>query len=69
MFGLGVPELAVILGIGLVFFGPAKLPKLGKAVGETIHEVRNGLADPAETPPTAVEKVEAMPAKAIEKGK
>jgi len=72
MFGLGVPELVVILGIGLVFFGPAKLPKLGKAVGETIHEVRNGLADPAETPPTAVEKVgklEAMPVKAIEKGK
>jgi sec-independent protein translocase protein TatA len=70
MFGLSVPEIAVVVVIGVVFFGPTKLPKLGKAVGDTIHEVRNGLADPVENTGTApVEKIEAQPVKTLEKGK
>jgi len=69
MFGLGVPELAVIAVIGIVFFGPTKLPKLGKAVGETIHEIRNGVNDSVETPPSETEKNENQPVKALEKGK
>ena len=38
MFGLGVPELVLILIIGLVIFGPGKLPDVGKALGKSIRE-------------------------------
>lgn len=38
---LGTTELILILGIALVIFGPAKLPQIGKAFGETIREFKN----------------------------
>lgn len=42
MFGLGVPELVIILVIILLLFGAPAIPKLGKAIGETIQMVRKG---------------------------
>lgn len=36
MFGLGMPELIVILVIALIFFGPGKLPELGSSLGKAI---------------------------------
>ncbi|HBG05091.1 MAG: TatA/E family twin-arginine translocation protein [Geobacteraceae bacterium GWC2_58_44] len=45
MFGLGVPELVVILVILLVIFGPGKLPQLGASLGETIKSFRKGAQD------------------------
>jgi len=49
MFGLGLPELAIVLVIALVVFGPSKLPSLGKSLGEAIRGFKKGLAeDPAE---------------------
>jgi TatA/E family protein of Tat protein translocase len=42
MFGsLGMTELMVIAGIALLIFGPRQLPRMGKAIGETIREFRN----------------------------
>lgn len=41
MFGLGMPELALILVIALVVFGAKNLPDIGKALGKTINEFRN----------------------------
>ena len=41
MFGLGVPELVLILVIGLVIFGPGKLPGVGKALGQSIREFQD----------------------------
>ncbi|WP_462331534.1 twin-arginine translocase TatA/TatE family subunit [Schwartzia sp. (in: firmicutes)] len=40
MFGIGVPELLLILVIGLVVFGPGKLPEVGKAVGKGLREFK-----------------------------
>ena len=41
MFGLGVPELVLILIIGLVVFGPGRLPDIGKALGKSIKEFKS----------------------------
>jgi sec-independent protein translocase protein TatA len=38
--GLGMTELLVIAGIATLIFGPRQLPKLGRAMGDTIREMR-----------------------------
>lgn len=40
MFGLGIPELVLILILALVIFGPSKLPEVGSALGRTIKEFK-----------------------------
>ena len=37
---IGTTELLLVLGIALVIFGPTKLPQLGKALGDTIHNFK-----------------------------
>jgi sec-independent protein translocase protein TatA len=38
-------HLLVILGVGLLFFGPKKLPELGKGLGEGIRKFKTGLKE------------------------
>lgn len=48
MFGLGVGELVLILIIVMFFFGPKKLPQLGKGIGEAIREFKRAGNDVSE---------------------
>ena len=42
-FGLGMPELVIILLVALVIFGPKNLPKLGSALGKAVKGVRESV--------------------------
>ena len=47
---LGPTEILVILAVGFLFFGPKKLPQLGKSFGETISEFKNAAkSEPSES--------------------
>ncbi len=40
MFGIGGPELLLILAVALIVLGPKKLPELAKALGKGLAEFR-----------------------------
>jgi sec-independent protein translocase protein TatA len=46
MFGIGMPELIVILVIALIFFGPGKLPDLGNSLGKAIRGFKKAVEEP-----------------------
>lgn len=37
IFGIGLPEMAVIMVVALLIFGPKKLPEIGRSLGKTIR--------------------------------
>lgn len=45
MFGLGMPELMIILVVALIFFGPGKLPELGSGLGKAIKSFKKGIVN------------------------
>ena len=40
IFGVGLPEVTVILILALLTFGPKKLPELGKQLGKTLKSLK-----------------------------
>ena len=40
MFGIGLPELIVIMVVALLVFGPGKLPEIGSALGKGIRDFK-----------------------------
>ena len=45
MFGIGMPELVVILVIVLIIFGAGKLPQIGEGIGKGIRNFRKSTKD------------------------
>ncbi len=61
MFGIGMPELIIILVIILIIFGANKLPEIGGGLGRAIKNFRKATNEPEEidvTPKKNAEKKE-----------
>jgi len=56
MFGIGVPELLIILVIILIIFGVGKLPEIGSALGKGIKNFKKSVTDQNETTNPPVKK-------------
>ncbi len=48
MFGIGIPELVIILIIILIIFGTGKLPEIGGALGKGIRNFKKASSDTPE---------------------
>ncbi len=40
LFGMGTPEILVIMVVALIIFGPGKLPEIGAQVGKAVRDFR-----------------------------
>ncbi|MDJ0574660.1 MAG: TatA/E family twin arginine-targeting protein translocase [Xenococcaceae cyanobacterium MO_234.B1] len=41
IFGIGLPEMALIMVVALLIFGPKKLPEIGRSLGKTIRSFQD----------------------------
>lgn len=58
LFGLGAPELLLILFVLLLFFGKDELPDLARSIGASFKELKTGFAEGAGAPKETEKKAE-----------
>ena len=56
MFGIGMPELIIILVIILIIFGAGKLPEIGAGMGKAIRNFKGAANEPESKPPEKLEE-------------
>ncbi|MBN1254684.1 MAG: twin-arginine translocase TatA/TatE family subunit [Deltaproteobacteria bacterium] len=56
MFGIGMPELLVILGIAILVFGATRLPEIGSGIGKAIRNFKKSIKEPPEIDVTPEEE-------------
>jgi len=72
VFGVGLPEMAVIGAVALLVFGPKRLPEMGRTLGKTLkgfqsaskefeREINKAMAEPEQFPPTETTQSEQQP--------
>ena len=74
MFGIGLPELILIMAVALIVVGPDKLPELAKSIGKGIVELKKAASslkeslneDDEETPAWNQKDLEKHPNKLLE---
>ena len=49
MFGIGMPELVIILAIIMIIFGADKLPQMGAGLAKGIRNFKEGIEEKEET--------------------
>jgi sec-independent protein translocase protein TatA len=65
MFGLGMPEIIIILIIVLIIFGAGKLPSIGGGIGQAIRNFKDATKSKPEEEASA-RKIESESAKKVE---
>ncbi|MBW2040110.1 MAG: twin-arginine translocase TatA/TatE family subunit [Deltaproteobacteria bacterium] len=65
MFGIGMPELIIILVIALLVFGASRLPEIGSGVGKAIRNFKKSIKESPEIDVTPKEdkKIDSEPKK------
>jgi sec-independent protein translocase protein TatA len=43
-FGIGVTELVILLVVLLIFFGPKRLPEMGRSLGRGMREFKDSIS-------------------------
>lgn len=56
MFGIGMPELIVILVIAILVFGATRLPEIGSGVGKAIRNFKKSIKESPEIDVTPKEE-------------
>ena len=77
IFGIGLPEMAVIGAVALLVFGPKRLPEFGRTLGKTLkgfqvsskefeREISKAMAEPEDLPPSSESSEPASSSKVAE---